>query len=196
MTNSMENETQALAQSFEKQFGSLDNALWILVGRSDVAGIRKVVQAGADVNQPSPVNGSTVLMFARNGDVVRALVAAGANVNMTDHVGMTALTYSAVRGNTDSVKALIDAGIDVNKRDRSGRSALGYASNLDIVRALIAARVELNPLDVDSKSAMMRAAADRGEADIVAALIDAAVKGGHTPTIKRAAISKKLVLSM
>jgi Ankyrin repeats (3 copies) len=66
---------------------------------------------------------------AENGDLraVRALVGAGADVNLADGAGTTPLMAAAAMGRTDVVAVLADAGADVDLRDRLGRTALDRA---------------------------------------------------------------------
>lgn len=82
-------------------------------------------------------------------DVARAreLLAAGADCNMRNGEGATALMLAAHAGKLDMVKALIEAGADVNATDARGWGALMKAAyNADL---------------------------DRGFADVAQALIDA-----------------------
>jgi ankyrin repeat protein len=73
---------------------------------------------------------------AGNVDCVRALIAAGANLEAKDRDGMTALIESAILGNADCVKALIAAGADVNAKDRHGKTALMSAKSADVADLL------------------------------------------------------------
>ncbi len=77
-----------------------------------------------------------------NGDskAVKALIAAGANVNARHKAGVTVLIEAAARGYADIVRALIDAGANVNDRNVYGFTALIRATekgSTEIVRALI-----------------------------------------------------------
>ena len=85
---------------------------------------------------------------AANGflDVVRALLAAGANVEAKDHNGRTVLFYAASMGHLDIVRELLAAGADVEAKNNYGDTVLFYAADvglLDIVRELIAAGAEI-----------------------------------------------------
>ena len=64
------------------------------------------------------------------GDVVRALVRAGARVDeRSDSKGCTALHMAARRGNTEVAEALLDCGADINARDKAGVTPLQRAKN-------------------------------------------------------------------
>ncbi len=86
--------------------------------------------AGADPNAVN-ANGETALMFAalaRWPDVVRALIAAGAEVDHRDTEGMTALhkaVFGGMRHNpapaAETVRAVLEAGADASIPDEQGR---------------------------------------------------------------------------
>jgi ankyrin repeat protein len=64
------------------------------------------------------------------GDVVRALVRAGARVDeRSDSKRCTALHMAARRGNTEVAEALLDCGADINAADRAGVTPLHRAKN-------------------------------------------------------------------
>ncbi len=72
----------------------------------------------------------TPLMYAaRQGslDAARTLVAAGANLNLTDPDGTTALLYAIINGHYDTAALLLEKGADPNIADASGTAAL-YAT--------------------------------------------------------------------
>ena len=57
-------------------------------------------------------DGWTTLMHADNADIVKILIAAGANVNAKNNFGQRALMMTAMMGQIDCVKALLAAGAD------------------------------------------------------------------------------------
>lgn len=78
-------------------------------------------------------NGSaTPLMYASSAGhtkTVQVLIKNGANVNVRDDDGDTALAYAAVRGAPiDLVKTLLSAGADVNIKNNRGQTALMLAT--------------------------------------------------------------------
>ncbi|DAZ94626.1 TPA: hypothetical protein N0F65_010565 [Lagenidium giganteum] len=79
-----------------------------------------------------PVKGTTPLMIAaarRHSECVRALVAAGASVNVVDatHHQNTALHYAAYQNDVVSIEVLLKAGADAHALNRKGHSALDVA---------------------------------------------------------------------
>ncbi len=91
-----------------------------------------LLDAEADPNLGSDEEfeeGQTALMYAvssfwanNRAEVVAFLISRGADVNLQDEEGQTALM--AAGENTDAVKALIEAGADVDLRDREGNTAM------------------------------------------------------------------------
>ena len=60
-----------------------------------------------------------------------SLILGGANINVTDKHGQTAMHEIARNWNTDVAKFLIDLGANVNQADKWGRSPLHLASAVD-----------------------------------------------------------------
>ncbi len=77
----------------------------------------------------------------RKTELVKLLIAAGADVNRADKVGETPLNNAAYYGRTECVKLLIDAGADVNKADKFGETPLykaegrGHTECAELLRA-------------------------------------------------------------
>ena len=64
------------------------------------------------------------------GNIVRALVRAGAQVDAPSHAKhCTALHMAARRGNTEIAEALLDCGADIDARDKAGDTPLQRAKN-------------------------------------------------------------------
>jgi ankyrin repeat protein len=113
---------------------------------SDVAGpamlqiVDLLLSAGADPNFADEV-GQSLLMTAavrEQVEVVRRLLAVGADVDASARDGRTALHYAlADDDNREAVAAiareLVAAGADINRRDRRGRTPLMLAAGLGFV---------------------------------------------------------------
>lgn len=63
-------------------------------------------------------------------DIVKALIAANADVNRKSNAGKTALIYAVESGDTDSVGILLGSNADINIKTKSGDDALKIAKRL------------------------------------------------------------------
>ncbi|MGB0560923.1 MAG: ankyrin repeat domain-containing protein [Spirulinaceae cyanobacterium] len=78
--------------------------------------VQELIDQGIDVNAPEPDGGSTALMYATGDDhiaIVHLLLTAGADVNIVNTSGETALSKAVYWSNEDMVKLLIAAGADL-----------------------------------------------------------------------------------
>lgn len=96
---------------------------------------------GASVGDPTPPIKHHLKLHpgSNNIDCIKALIAAGADLEVKDRDGLTALMESALQGYLDSVKALIDGGVNVNASARHGKTALMLAKTPEIADLLRAA---------------------------------------------------------
>jgi ankyrin repeat protein len=92
-----------------------------------------LLAAGAKVDTPA-LNGTTPLMIASrrvNLAVVEVLLEAGADPNLQDADGMTALMFAAMANGSDlqryTVELLLEKGADLSLRNRQGKTALMFA---------------------------------------------------------------------
>ena len=111
-----------------------------------IKGILKI--KGIDVNKATKF-GETALMVAvkKNSlEIAEMLLERGANVNMQDEGGMTALMK--VRNNVDMVNALIDKKAEIKQKDNDGNTALShYVANsvfIDQITTLIEKDADVN----------------------------------------------------
>ncbi|HLJ53565.1 MAG TPA: ankyrin repeat domain-containing protein [Chthonomonadaceae bacterium] len=81
-------------------------------------------------------------------EIVEAILAQGADVDLTEDSGCTALTYAAHGGHLEVMEALLRAGADPNHRDNDSESVLMSAAdhpgNASALRILIAAGADVN----------------------------------------------------
>ncbi len=79
--------------------------------------VRMLIEYGADVNAKEPKENQTALMWAaaeRHPDVVKALIAAHADLNAHTKQGFLAIHFAARVGDLESVQAFLASGVDVN----------------------------------------------------------------------------------
>ena len=105
--------------------------------------IRAELQKEANPNAKDRV-GNTALMLATknpNPEVVSLLLKAGADVNVKDMDGGTALIWSVTPNSTSEVlSTLLKAGADSNAKDNNNKSALDWAlwhGNTDAIKELM-----------------------------------------------------------
>ena len=133
-----------------KESSEEQTALMWAVAEKHLEVARVLIEAGADVHARSrtlkkpkatgsyyaptlqPYGGYTPLLFAareNNLDVVRLLLAAGANVNDAAADGVTPLLVATVRGHVELAAALMERGADPNL-DGAGYTALHWAAGV------------------------------------------------------------------
>jgi ankyrin repeat protein len=97
--------------------------------RENLAAVRTLVQAGAEVNASHKQGGTALSIAAYNGHtkVVQFLIEEGANVNAADTGNWTPLICSSLNGHLRIVELLLKSGASVNSADRLGRTALTMA---------------------------------------------------------------------
>jgi ankyrin repeat protein len=142
-----------------------------LVGEAELAAV--LIRSGADPDAKEP-EGHTPLYRARAGNMARALLAAGATVDVASGPTRgTALHQAARRGYVPVALALLDHGATIDARDANGQTPLRRAVNcrqLQIVRVLVqhgadpraADRRGVTPLDAARTTEMKHVLADAG----------------------------------
>ncbi|XP_035384998.1 KN motif and ankyrin repeat domain-containing protein 2 isoform X2 [Electrophorus electricus] len=97
---------------------------------SDLQTVLQLLRTG-DVNAKASQAGQTALMLAVShgrGDMVRALLSCGAQVNLQDDDGSTALMCACEHGHVDIVRQLLSMpGCDATLTDNDGSTALSIA---------------------------------------------------------------------
>ena len=135
-------------------------------------------------------DGETPLMSAawdeENLDVMRLLITAGADVNMVDELGESALSTACNEGNTEAAKLLVGAGADVNVANDEGHTSLMSAamwSDAELVEILLKAGANLDAADDDGYTALNANASQKepwfaeDETECVPPLINALISG-------------------
>ena len=107
-------------------------ALWIACYQRDVDAINVLLNAGANPNI-DPTNGNTCLHHAVHlrccKEVLQALIAHGADVNVSNNDKETALLVACQWSNVDVINALLNAGADPNIADERGNTCLIYVTD-------------------------------------------------------------------
>jgi len=114
------------------------SALATAARANDLAQVRQLIKAGADVNAPTS-DGSTALLLAAyesNVDIVKALLAAGANPDSPNHFGVTPLLQASRYGDAATMEALLKGGASIEKAQREGETPLMAAARAGSVPAV------------------------------------------------------------
>ncbi len=119
-----------------------DRELLMAVGQGQTARTETLLKAGANVNaRHPPLNLSPLLVASElNFDMVKLLVARGAEVNVSDRDGVTPLMRAVALRDLRMVTLLLDANAQINSKDHRGHTALTHAvlrSDAPILKLLI-----------------------------------------------------------
>lgn len=88
-----------------------------------------LLAAGAEINPRGNFFMSPLMQAVEDLEMVKLLIAHGADVNQKNFRGATALMGAAAAGPASVVKYLIEKGADVNARDKDGATALMTAEH-------------------------------------------------------------------
>src|SRR5262245_2176370 len=145
--------------------------------KRDTAGVRSLLQMGADVNA-AQIDGTTALHWAAYNDdaeTVTLLVRAKANANAVNRYGVPPLAPACTNGNAAIVKTLLEAGADANATLKGGETVLMLAArsgNVETVKALLVRGARHDTRERHGQTALMWAAAE-GNTAVVRTLLEA-----------------------
>jgi len=165
--------------------GAGDSAITKAVKGGDLAAVRKLIAARADVNAASG-DGSTPLLWATHSsdvEMVKLLLTAGARLDVANNYGVTPLLDASRTGDAAMMDVLLKAGADPKRAHTEGETPLMAASragNVAAVRLLLGRSVDVNATDAFQKQTALMWASAEGHVDVVDALLIA----GANPNLK------------
>ncbi len=112
-------------------------SLYLAVQRGDIDQLDRHIHWGSDINQADPDGDRPVHVLSERGNIVavKQLLRAGAEINVRDRAGYTALQRALFSGRTQLASVLVDAGaefdpstllIDVAQRDVPDRDVISW----------------------------------------------------------------------
>lgn len=133
--------------------------LWTAFVRKQYALIKRLLEAGADVNQDNMHHPRQTLLMDACGHValiplVHQFLEFGATVDKIDRKGWTALMHACKTRNVEAVHILIQHGADVTVMDSAGITAVHLSCRMNCIP--IAVMLAENGADIYSQSKMGR----------------------------------------
>ncbi len=122
--------------------GERVSGLWVASQKGYTDGVKLLIKAGADLNQPRDDGATPLFMASQNGhaEIAKILVDAGADLNQTWN-GATPLFMASQNGHAEIAKILVNAGADLNQT-WNGETPLFQASqdgHVEVVEILVKA---------------------------------------------------------
>ncbi len=175
---------------------ALGKQLVAAVRDQDESAVRKLLDAGADVNHLLRGKGTPLIVAIREGDhdIVSLLVKSGADVNLSLPGDGSPLIAAATRGDVALINLMISLGANVNGYVRNDATPLVAAirhGNSKSVAALLEAGADAKAAAPGDGNPLI-AAATRGDVPLMTTLIargaeiDGNVPGDETPLINAA----------
>lgn len=138
--------------------------LQICSNQGNLAGVKFLIDSGANVNGPHGLNGTALQLSSDGGhfEVVQLLISHNADLEAHGELG-TALQAAAAKGHLGVVHLLLEDGAEVNTKHGPNGSALHAASadtrdKFDTVQVLLEAGAHVNDLDAELRTPLYLAA--------------------------------------
>jgi ankyrin repeat protein len=146
------------------------------IQREDIEQIKKMITAGADINDETGLFDKPPICAALlkgNDEIVRLLIKAGANVNRGDNENAISLHYAVYGGKCDFIDDLIKAGAKINAASKYGDTPLMSAAGsgqIDCLKKILQYGAIINLKDTSGRSALWWAIFTKKDMDGICAL--------------------------
>ena len=146
---------------------------------ADIEGLKYLVNCGCQIDGKvsifgeAPIHQSIKCNKLENSDMLRTILDCGADVNLIDSNGWTALHHSADKGDINMAQILLEAGADVNSYSNARRTPLHLAAasnHTDMVKLLIENGAD-KEFESEDKCTPLHYAAKRGNLECVKELL-------------------------
>lgn len=154
----------------------LNDFLFKACSDGDYARVRKLLNAGADINARE-IESETPLMYAAVEDrteVVKLLLDRGAEINLQSVNRETALGRAVGMSRYEAVSMLLDRGANIEQSTEGGGTPLMDAAGLDdlkMLKLLLARGAKVNVTDDEGDTALMAAVVKSVSSDTVRFLL-------------------------
>jgi len=146
---------------------------------ADIEGLKYLVNCGCEIDDKlsifgeAPIHQSIKSNKAQNTEMLKAIIDCGADVNLIDSNGWTALHHAAEKGDIKAAQVLLEGGADVNAYSNNRRTPLHLAStsnNVEMIKLLLnnGANIEM---ETDAKCTALHYAAKKGNLESVKELL-------------------------
>ncbi len=148
------------------------------VAAGDLQQVSALVAGDAGALNLRDESGKSPLMLAAElgrGEIIAALISAGADVNLSDNKSRSALHLAVENGHAPVVRALLESGANIEARDAFQRTPLILAAegpSLEVTEVLLEKGADINAEAIRGYTAILWGARNQNE-DVVNLLIDA-----------------------
>ncbi len=156
--------------------GSGNTALHYAADWKVFAGVKHIIQKGADINAENS-NGETPLFNATKADstsIIELLIAKGSKIDARDHLGSTPLHAAVIWNALTSAELLLDRGIQIDAQNAAGKTALAEAAaegNSTMALVLLNHKANPNVYDAEGRTCLTDAVKNNN-AEMVKILIE------------------------
>lgn len=140
-----------------------DNVLLLAVAKNDLEMVRLILDKCEELlDEPGPKNHTALTLSCKLGniEIVKFLMAKGANVEHKTKCGSSPIIYASLYGRNDIIKLLLKNNVNIDMVDNRKKTALIYAAqygHTKSVKKLLKSGADVNKIDNKGYTALMYA---------------------------------------